>query len=63
MNELRRIRTEQGISANKLAVMCGVTRQHISNIEHGKFKPSVELAKKLGMILHCDWTVFYRDIG
>lgn len=61
MNELRRIRTEQKLSANKLAVMCGVTRQHISNIEHGKVKPSVDFAKKLGTILHCDWTVFFRD--
>lgn len=61
MNELRRIRTEQGMSANKLATICGVTRQHISNIEHGKVKPSVDFAKKLGTILHCDWTVFFRD--
>ena len=61
MSELKRIRTEQGISANKLAIMSGVTRQHISNIEHGKVKPSVDFAKKLGTILHCDWTVFFRD--
>lgn len=63
MSELTRIRKEQGISANRLSIMCGVTRQHISNIENGKVKPSVELAKKLGMILHCDWTVFFRDNG
>ena len=61
MNELRKIREKQGISANKLAIMCGVTRQHISNIECGKFDPSVKLAKKMGSILHCDWTVFFRD--
>lgn len=61
MNALREIRIEQGVSANKLAVMCGVTRQQISNIEHGKVNPSVELAKKMAKILGCDWTVFYRD--
>lgn len=61
MSELRRIRKEQNISANKLAKMTGVTRQHISNIECGKNKPSVEFAKKLGTILHCDWTVFFND--
>lgn len=61
MNELGRIRREQKMSANKLSIMCGVTRQHISNIEHGKVKPSVELAKKLGQVLGCDWTVFFRD--
>lgn len=61
MNELKRIRTEQGLSASKLAVMCGVTRQHICNIENSRSKPSVDFAKKLGTILHCDWTVFFRD--
>ena len=61
MSELKRIRTEQGISANKLAITCGVTRQHISNIELGKVKPSVEFAKKLGKVLGCDWTVFFKD--
>lgn len=61
MSELKRIRTEQKITANKLAIMCGVTRQHISNIEHGNVKPSVELAKKMSKILGCDWTVFFRD--
>lgn len=63
MNELRRIRKEQGLSANKLAIMSGVTRQHICMIEYNKVKPSVEFAKKLGTILHCDWTVFFRDNG
>lgn len=61
MSELRRIREEQGITANKLGIMCGVTRQHISSIEHGKVKPSIKMAKKLGKILNCDWTVFYND--
>lgn len=61
MNELRRIRKEQNISANKLSKMCGVTRQHISAIEYGKINPSVNLAKKLADILHCEWTVFFDD--
>ena len=61
MNELRHIREEHKISANKLAIMCGVTRQHICNIEQNKVRPSVDLAKKLGTILHCDWTVFFND--
>lgn len=61
MSTLKEIRKDQKMSANKLAIMCGVTRQHLSRIEHGKVRPSVELAKKFGDILHVDWKVFFSD--
>lgn len=61
MSALREIRKEQNVSANRLSKMCGVTRQHLSNIECGKVRPSVDLAKKFGSILHVDWKVFFDD--
>lgn len=61
MNKLREIRIDRKMSANKLAIMCGTTRQNISNIEHGKNKPSINLAKKLGDALSVDWKVFFDD--
>ena len=61
MNKLREIRKEQRMTARKLSIMCGVTRQHLCNIEHGRVQPSVALAKKLGSILHVDWKVFFDD--
>ena len=59
--KLREIRKEQKMSANQLARQVGVTRQAISRIELGLSKPSIELAKKLGRVLYCDWTVFFED--
>lgn len=61
MHKLREIRKLNGITANRLAKMCGVTRQHISRIEHGAVNPSVAVAKKLGRILGVNWTVFFDD--
>lgn len=61
MNALKKIRQERGYTANKLAIMTGVTRQHLSNIEHGKSEMSVELAKKLGKILGVNWAEFFDD--
>lgn len=58
---LREIRKAQRISANKLSLMCGVTRQQLCNIENGRSRPSVELAKKMGKVLNVDWKVFFDD--
>ena len=62
MIDLKQIREAAGISQSKLAQMCGVIRQTISNIECGLNYPSVFLAKQLGMILNIDWTLFFEDI-
>jgi putative transcriptional regulator len=46
-NQLKEIRTEQGLTQEALAKMAGVTRQTIIAIEKGKFVPSVKLALEL----------------
>lgn len=61
MHVLQKLRETNNVQGIDLAKMCGVTRQHISNIEHGHVKPSVPLAKKLGRIFGVDWKVFYED--
>lgn len=61
LKQLVDLREQSNLQAIDLAKMCGVTRQHISNIEHDKVKPSVPLAKKFGRIFGVDWKIFYED--
>lgn len=61
MVNLKAMREEAGISQTKLAKMCGKVRQTIGEIEAGRNKPSVKLAKKLGQIFNFDWREFYAD--
>lgn len=59
MVNLQKVRTEKGLTQQTLADKCGVVRQTISEIENGRNKPSVELAKKLGEILEIEWVKFF----
>lgn len=58
---LKAIRVNKGLSQRQVADACGVTQAAYCNIELGKKKPSVSLAKRLGEILSVDWTRFYDD--
>lgn len=59
MINLQKIRMDAELTQQVLADKCGVVRQTISEIENGRNKPSVELAKKLGEVLKVDWTEFF----
>jgi putative transcriptional regulator len=51
-NHLRRHRLEAGgLTQQQLADRVGVTRQTIHSIEHGKYRPTVELALLLARAL------------
>lgn len=55
------LRIEANLSQYDLAAKVGVTHVTICNIERGKIRPSVALAKKLGNVLNFSWTRFYED--
>ena len=59
MINLQKVRIEKKLTQQQLADECGVVRQTISEIENGRNKPSVELAKKLGKVLEIDWAKFF----
>ena len=59
MINLQKVRTDAELTQQSLADKCGVVRQTISEIENGRNRPSVELAKKLGEVLNIDWTEFF----
>lgn len=60
---LKVLRIEANMTQYELAAKVGVTHVTICNIERGKMRPSVSLAKKLGDALSFDWTKFYDDVS
>lgn len=47
-------RDHRNMTLQALAGQCGVTRQMLSMIEHGKANPSADLLAKLARALQCD---------
>ena len=50
-NDIKAVRTEQGLSQSQLAEMVGVSRNTISSIETGQFNPTAKLALVLCIAL------------
>ena len=46
-NQIRSLRTENGLSQEELARRCGVTRQTVNAIENNKYDPTLSLAFRL----------------
>ena len=61
MIDLKKARTDKGITQQELADKIGVVRQTISNIECGFTRPSVEVAKLISAELGIDWTEFFDE--
>ena len=60
MLNIKELRTAKGLTQEQLAKECEVQRTTITMIEIGENKPSVELAKKLGVIFEVDWKGFFE---
>lgn len=50
-NKIKLLRTQQGLSQEKLAIATGVTRQTINAVEAAKYDPSLALAFSLAKVL------------
>ena len=61
MNDLRQRRTGLFLTQKEVADSIGISRVAYTNIELGKRKPSVTVAKKIAEILNIDWTLFFKD--
>jgi putative transcriptional regulator len=53
-NRLKEIRLKKGYTQERLGEAVDVTRQSIIAIEKGRFRPSVELALRLALVLESD---------
>ncbi len=58
---LYKIRRDKELSQNEIAERVNCSQNHYSNIENGKRKPSVKVAKKIAEVLDFDWTEFYKE--
>jgi len=45
--EIRRVRTESGLTQDALARRCGITPTYLSKLEHGHKWPSIELLVRI----------------
>lgn len=51
-NALRHFREQAHLSQTALAAQVGVTRQCIHALEQGRWSPNLDLAYRLGIVLH-----------
>jgi putative transcriptional regulator len=53
-NQIKKYRTQSGLTQKDLAEMAGVSRQSIISIEQGRYTPSLPLALKFAQIFNCN---------
>lgn len=61
MNVIESQRKALGMSQDEIASKLGVSRQYYNSIENNRRTPSVELAKKIAVLLGTEWTIFFED--
>lgn len=54
-------RVEQNKSQKHVADNCGISNAYYCMIEKGLRQPSVEIAKKIGVELAFQWTIFFDN--
>ena len=59
-NNIKKLRTEKGISQQKLAENLGVSRQTINSIEKGRFDPSLKLTIKIVRFFDKDLEAIFK---
>ena len=52
---------KKGYTKYQMAQILGVDRAYISRIAKGERVPSVDMAKRIAILLDFDWRVFYAD--
>lgn len=58
---LRKLRTERGISQERLAADTGVDRAYVSELERGLGNASVDLLERLAEVLHAPLAAFFQE--
>lgn len=59
--KLSEMRAKSGLTQNEVANAAGISRVSYCNIEIGRRKPSVPVAKRIAQVLHFDWTLLFDD--
>jgi len=61
MNIIESQRKALGLSQEEVALRLGISRQYYNSIENNRRTPSVELAKKIAVLLGAEWTIFFEN--
>lgn len=51
----------KGLTKSQAAFILDVDRSYFTHIENGKRVPSVDMAKRIALLLGFDWRIFYAD--
>ena len=51
---------ERKLNKSQVATILGVDRSYITYIINGKKKPSIEMAKRIALLLDFDWQIFFE---
>ncbi|RIL48805.1 XRE family transcriptional regulator [Mammaliicoccus fleurettii] len=60
MVDISKRRKDLGFTQQEVATDCNIDRAYLSLIESGKRIPSVKVAKRLGLKLEMNWTIFFE---
>ena len=58
-----RIRTELGITQERLCEQADIDRSYLQRIENGTSNPTIEVAARLKTALACSWELLLQGIG
>lgn len=61
-DNLKKIRTDAGLSQERLAELTGLHRTYISFLERGLRNPSLETINKIAIVLDKDISVFFDKL-
>lgn len=61
-NRIKELRTNAGLSQEKLALSADLDRTYIASVEHGKRNISIVNLEKIVKALDCTLGEFFRDI-
>lgn len=61
-NRIKELRTNEGLSQEKLALSADLDRTYIASVEHGKRNISIVNLEKIVTALNCTLSEFFRDI-
>lgn len=61
-NRIKEIRSEQGISQEKLALKAELDRTYVAGVENGKRNPSIKSLEKIINALDTNFGYFFKDM-
>lgn len=61
-NRIKEIRSEKGISQEKLALKAELDRTYVAGVENGKRNPSIKSLEKIINALDMNFENFFKDM-